>query len=82
VDAARLPRFVRSSWLRWRCDGRFFFREAEVRGSAVVCARLKVATLWRRSLSGHLGSQRAVVRRGTAVASPAQFLVPFFWLLS
>jgi hypothetical protein len=39
----RLPRFVRSSWLRWRCDRRFFFREAEVRGSAVVCARLKVA---------------------------------------
>jgi hypothetical protein len=48
-----------------------------------LCVRgSRLLTLWRRSLSGHLGSQRAVVRRGTAVASPAQSLGPSLWLLS
>jgi hypothetical protein len=37
----------------------------------------RMFTLWRRSLSGYSGSQRAAVRSGTTVASSAWSFVPF-----
>jgi hypothetical protein len=83
VDAVKPLLFVRSCWLCWCCDGCFFLCEAGVRGLTVVCERgSRLFTLWRRSSSGHSGLQRPVVWRSTAVASSAQFLMPFLWLLS
>jgi hypothetical protein len=47
-------------------------------GDRQWCVRdSRMFTLWRRSLSGYSGSQRAAVRSGTTVASSARSFVPF-----